>query len=271
MPLFKCTQIFALDANGWSETWYSQESTAQLAAEAFNATVAARARMLSRPATVQYVRVSDEAITGDALFASYEATETIPDKTVESLPPDNVLSAWLCRFSVGGHSRRHLWLRGAPDEWVRFLPEGRRAPADPKLLQLFDQYVASLVANRIGLRVLSPNAVKHPVSTCIPHPGDLTAYQLVIASTAGLPQAGRIRLFGFPRATGLSGVRHYLREDQTDLKVFPSKSPINFQYNGAGVVQLAIWEHARVLSGQPMRFGGRKTGRRFFVTAGRRS
>lgn len=269
MPLYKLTFVFHMERNGWTETWFKTATDHSSALQSALNYRTARAKGLSPPAQIEYVRVSQEGVRGDALVQSTERTIVFPDKDLVSEFGDAPWNGWLTRWQSGVSVRRSLVLRGCPDDWIRFTGLARAAP-EPSLLKYFDGLKQSLIQNSFALRTFDPDEPNRAVLSVILDAG-ATKFTVTFTAPHGFTVPGEVRGLGFPRSTGLNGVRPFVLDTATSIKVTPSKPAVAFDYHGGATFALVKYLGALVTDGQLLRFIHRKTGRRFFVTAGRRA
>lgn len=119
MAIFKVTYIFGGAKQGWTESFYMDSSTSRLAVESASAKsyILARNNCLGTPNYVEAVRASAIDNPGDTSLLLLTATPS------GDSPADYVNIAVRVKLVTAEGRRRDLWLRGCPDAWVGWQSE----------------------------------------------------------------------------------------------------------------------------------------------------
>lgn len=135
MALFKATWFFELGCMGWSESLYKEATLHSFAMQEAQLYRAKRVTMLSAPAVMTFIRVSDTAIQGDALLVPVSPKDG-SSFALES-PSDAAWQSVLVRMSTQDQlNRRNMFLRGIPDAQA-----GNRVNFGPGGLKLSENFV----------------------------------------------------------------------------------------------------------------------------------
>lgn len=108
---FQQAGVFGTAAQGWSETYYTQASSPDVAYNQMVPFITDRCSLLAQPAEFQAVRISDVAIKRDSgLFPVFGVPSFNPDYQA-----DTAWNAALIHMTSGSIYWRQLYLRGIPD------------------------------------------------------------------------------------------------------------------------------------------------------------
>lgn len=119
MPYFKVSYIFNRGRLGWSESWHIQENDSKSAIEFAKENVPYRKKLLGSYAHLEGIRVSDVAVVGDArTYTGPELFEDTENKVNDVTDPP--WSSILCRARAQDNNARQVWIRGVPDNVIKF-------------------------------------------------------------------------------------------------------------------------------------------------------
>lgn len=112
MADYKIDTFFALDNQGWSESFYMPATDPDTCYNQYLAVYQARAAILADPCKVVALRISDIAISRDSTLFTIPSAPLFPGTNLA----DRVGNARRIRMENNSIYWRHLLLRGIPDE-----------------------------------------------------------------------------------------------------------------------------------------------------------
>lgn len=266
MADFKTTWVFGLADSGWSETWYSTFSTIGLAEDFAVSAAPFRAALMGTPARLLAQRVSDVDIKGDSSFFDFN-TVILPYQTLRSDTPWNT---WLVRVNAGTLYRRAMHLHGVPDDWIKYDADGSQIL--PQALAIAVKQFENVVAGNFELRSL----VKVPDAgyTLVTGLGADTDGFLTIAVgalTFTVGQTVTMKFWKGPDAKILNGTFTVKKAGVGTCSLsLLAVAVTNPAADFAGKVAIRGIIYPKVTTLELERFAAKRTGRAFFVAAGRR-
>lgn len=272
MPFYQLSFIFNAERQGWSETWYTEAATRGLAMQKARLVADKRLCLVGAGVKMDAVRVSNVAEFKDALI-DYGVGNT-PCKDTSILNRDLPSMAWLARCSAGGGPARSIWLRGIPDEWVKFKLEVGFIPEIPPLLvQSFTQWAETCVQNGFLLNAL--DKVTHQEKEISNLAVTLGEGKCTVTSpNHGIPNLKKVRIRNCKGTNASNANGEWITFNVTQ-DTFEIRSPTAFAaaiaYIGGGLVRRQEKQFVAATEFQLVRPAQKDTGRAFFVPRGRRS
>lgn len=271
MATYKITFIFGADKQGWSELWYVDANDIQTAGLRGLEVASSRKGLLGTGSVLEAIRVSDEAIRNDSLIQLTPPVAAGPG--VGNAIRDTPGNAWLCRIQAGALYRRQLWLRGIPDSWIVWDQTLRKYEIPAILQARFDAFRDALVAKTFRIRATEKSPTVNPLKPITAIAADPSGVWKMTSPVHGLANQDYVRISG----TKGSNVKQFRGIWQIfgvtadtffiPLVVVPT-SPV--WYIGGGMVQRRTTSYKVIDGGTLLRPALRRTGRAFFVPAGRR-
>jgi len=273
MAKHKVQFIFGSGGNGWAELWYVDTSTVAAALDKAKLVVPARNSLLGIGCFIEAIRVA----TVDKPFKSRPISVFLPPAS--SLPPaDTSWNTILGRaFDATGNYKRVVQLRGVRDEWIVRNADGTpKPPADNSVcLSYWNTYMQALKTQAFMFKVRDDvgamgteinvtsfgkdgsNRLTAVASGVTGGPGDYVTLSGVTGIGASQFTKGRIKIRS---------------NNGTDL-VLESNVGADIVPEGwsPGKIRRYAPAYPIVEDGEMLRYSHRDTGRRFFVTRGRRS
>lgn len=266
MPIFKGTFIFNQGRNGWSEVYYVDTDGYDNAKARFARLSRSRAGLLGKGTSIDGVRVSDESVLNDAYPVDVGDVVTFDATT------DTPWNSIYVRAQAGALYRRQFHLRGVPDSWITIDPATGKGVIPAVARQQFNLWAADCTsfAPVLQLKVMTKtnDAVK----------------------IAGNPvQDGVFTKFSVGAVPGLDAVPYVLlrKWKGPDRKILNRRWDV-VKYEAPFVTLSLPWAYLReptldyngfmlrrIPGFAPMtdlflvRFAAKKTGRAFFVSAGK--
>lgn len=275
MPTFVGTMFFREGARGFSESWYNTTFNDSAAAlDGLNALADVRVKGLGKQSFLQGTRVSDIAIRGDSRvsFARRKYSVSFYQKIKNS---DIASSAWYLQATVGEFSRRQVMLRGMPDDWYAVPPglvDVSQVQPPGRLVTFVAQFRKALIDGTWGLlgQDVGPGRAGLLV---LDFDKDNVTNQLILKLQpgAGIPPdpGSSFRLFLPKRfSPALPSVLFAQEVDGFNVTTF-TPAPNGLTYTGGSLVRQINKAYLPVSDLQLVRPARRKTGRAFFVPAGR--
>lgn len=287
MATFKCSMMFHSDIYGWSETFYREDTDYTSAFTVFRELAEKRHALNGGGVSLDYVRISDDAIQRDA-FVSAPGEVTVspnqsqPDTNVPFIRvqwgiPDQPHSGVLVRIEATALYHAMHCLRGVPDALIVW-------PAGPSNLigwdEAFRRWRDYLIGNfRIKVRKQDEGFTKKPINGARIDLGPPVTWQLHAQGYA--PVVGdKLRVTNFrwtrgsPRINGLWQVETVnAGTAEFTLANFPKPDGFNFFAPTrplTGFVQLVGWAYPTITAAIIRGESSRKPGRPFGQQPGRR-
>lgn len=270
MATFKATFIFNFGKVGWSEVWYRESSNPDEMLEIAKKLGGVRVRALATDVQLEYIRISDVAVAGDSLVAGIGqwGTETTGD-------PDTPWNSVYMRYESSSLYRRQFHWRGLPDDWVK--PTGTNLNQDPwdaRFRTVYQAYTSSLKNNSWMMKVISkdPGDITPKNITGISADGQGRITFAVAGLTGDVNDTFRVKFYNGPDKKLLNKVYTIVSNNGAAVVVpdkFADLSDPNANTGGKAIAR--ITKYKIVTDGIPLRYAAKRTGRAFFVPAGRRS
>lgn len=271
MPIFKTVQIFRAGANGWSEVWYQDRSQLTDAIQPAKNVAGNRQGMCGTGVVLEYIRIS--SVTRP--FKSHVFSVTLDWNTQAGVAD----TAWNTIFAKISDTQkiyhRVFQMRGVPDTWInRSATTNEFDISVTPAVDAVKNYVASLKQNghmfrardktgagatETSVTLFSSEAGSNRLKALLAIPGAAPGSQITFSGVTG------------PGAELARG-RHTVRSNTGTEILFETILP-------ASVVP-PVWSNGKARqyiqievvpdTGVPLRTSHRDTGRRFFVTRGRR-
>lgn len=289
MP-YKATLFFNASKQGWDESWYINAAGLNAAMNVMLVGfLPNRRNLLGTGAYIEAIRVVDLATPGAALFQQLPA----PLPPNPNIIRDNVTNAIQIRLSTNApYYRRTMWLRGIPDSWVAYQVDGSVQP-NPIMTQALDVMVAAMAPQNIGANVISVDQAVNPALVVNNMTFDLTTGFCEISTVVnhGLTVGQYVRINKIQGANLRTGPPGNLSPNGTwQVLVVPTASTFFIALNSIDYTNLPIYYAGGFVRARNTVQGGfntaglfplftaydfvqyarKKTGRAFFVPAGRR-
>jgi hypothetical protein len=268
MPDYKVSLFFTMGRQGWSEHYYQTgNDPVSVRALALNL-VKARGGMLTASTRIPYVRVSDEAIAGDARVTTNPAFSPI----VGAVPiiGDLAWTGMLVRMEATDIYRRSMILRGIPDNVADASnPDG---PLVGDLLERFNVYRDRLKNDTWQMRATNRGVGferKRVISVSF---SNVTHALTLTVNAHGYAQGDQIRLSNFRLNPKLNRV--FFVDVVTAVNSFAVIVPElqdwdPLKYSGTAFVRKHGVLYPDIAETSFVRFSKRDTGRPFGLTRGR--
>lgn len=267
--------VFAAGANGWTETWYTTAGDRTTAVQRCNALAMPRVQMLGFGCRYEATRVSDIAIQFDSYLSSNLIAQ--PPGGAGALAPvenarDDVWTAMLLNITSGIY-RRSFLMRGLPDDEVYLGLDGvmRFAPGFGIKLQAWG---TALEQNQFALRCIDRSAANplQMVTTVSEDPQTAT-YRFTIPGLV-LAVGDEFIVYNsnnppILKANGTHRVQSIGASGEITTYT-PWDGGVSFIYRGLGSARKKVIIFPTIDGSEYRSIRKRDTGRRIFVTAGRR-
>lgn len=267
MPIMKGTFLFGQGRNGWSESYYIEATDYAAAQTRFKRLATNRSLLLGKGSYIDGIRISDEAILNDSYPVDL-GTGTATQDAVTDTPWNSIY----VRAQAGALYRRQFHLRGVPDSWITIDPTTGKGIIPAVARAAFDAWAADATgfAPVMKLKVMSKT---------------LDA----VAITGQPTQDGTFTKFNVGAVPGLEAVPYVLlrKWKGPDRKTLNRRWDV-ITYANPWVTLALPWAYLRdpdhdykgmLLRRVPAyadmtdlfltRFASKKTGRAFFVSAGK--
>jgi hypothetical protein len=266
---------------GFSESWFYNVTSAISLADQANIRQFAFARMRLCAAGFVCVaaRVSDQSNPRSTMLLEI-GNMAKADSNAEG--PDVPSAAWLARCQTANGAKRQMWLRGGDDAWIKFDQATQSFRVDPLLQQAFTAFSQFLIPSAgqpappwcIGriARVNAAGTDTKAAGTITTTPQNWPAIELDdipwVPNTV-LISSGWKKPWSFlngtytPNQWTNTTTQVVLQKPVTGTVILAASAGVRFRRRVVTMERLS----SMVL----VRAGGRRTGRAFFVPAGRRS
>jgi hypothetical protein len=272
MAMWKTVFIFASEANGWSEVWYQDIASADGGVAPSLAVATKRDNLCGIGATLEAIRLT----TVDKPKKSFIFKSNLPSGT-GSVNADTPWNAILARvFSISKDYSRTVMLRAPVDDWLLrvapnvFQPQltGANAP--------FNSFVATLKQYGFRFSARDKTGAGGTVRPATNFTKDAVTGRISVTVAGSAAGPGSFVTFadvtGFGAKSTLKG-RHKVKSNAggiIELETVAAADVFPAAWS-AGTERDYILTFPMVDTGQILRAAKRSTGRRFFVTRGRRS
>lgn len=270
---FKVTFIFAADKNGWSEVWYVDKSTITDTIPPAKLVAGARVGLLGLGVKIEAMRVS--SITRP--FKS----RLVPLGLGWGVAPPPADTSWntVLATCIGPNEayKRVTQLRGVVDDWIKFSPiDGQ--PIDPmsigELRSAWTRYRQALADNQF---LFQQRSLEGADGTELPATAfdkdDQGRVRFNAAGITGGPGSFiTLAEVTGPGAASFTKGRHKIKSNAAGVITLETRVPNDVEPStwSVGKVRPYAKFYSQVSTGDLLRFSHRDTGRRFFVTRGRR-
>lgn len=271
MAIFKNTFIFRAGANGWSELWYQDRTDIRDCVQAATNAAGARQKLLGAQATLEAVRISSI----DRPFRSYIFPVAL-DWNSQLGVADTAWNTIYARIDdTGKVYHRILQLRGVPDSWIiRKATDGSFDVDSSEVNGPLKNYIQSLKTNllRFAARDQSGAAGTETPVTAFSREAGTDRLKATVA--LGGVAVGSFVTFSEvtgPDSSFAKGRHKVVANDGAVLTlatVLPAA--VNPLLWAGGKVRPYVRGYFFPDIATPLRVSHRDTGRRFFVTRGRR-
>jgi len=270
MATFQLTTVFNQGRSGWSETWYCQASTHEQAITKLKSVLPRRQGLLGGGASIEYIRVSDVAITGDSQVQHLQDWAISTSPTGADEPWDGVY----VRCEAGPLYRRQMFLRGIPDAWAG--PAGGfpgSPPNNGEMTQAVAKWASAAKNNGFQLRCANKEgagAVKTPITSFASGTGGRTTF-VVSVDQGAVGDFFKISGYEGPDKKLLNGRHKIIEKAGTSytikLRYLDITDPTE---NTGGKASPIVIVYKDLEEVQIIRMAKRSTGRAFFLPVGRR-
>jgi len=264
---YKVNFLFGFGKQGWSETYYHQ-ATANVDVVNFSKALAQeRKRLMAYGPVLEAIRVSDDAVKGDAQLIPSNIVGT---GSVGDMPCDKIETAWYVRLEAGFFYRRQLHLRGLPDDWTtsaEFAGPGIWQPT-PAFKAAAERFCAYVVDNQWLIRVKQRGAENEDrlVTNAVRDDNDIWT---ITGDFADWPQFGKCIGLRDLEVPQLYGEQRYVATAVNTIKIQPKIGGGAWGVGGHFRLVKIVYED--ITTAALIRASNRKTGRPFFLTRGRAS
>lgn len=263
---FACTMFFNHQTDGWSETYYREAPGPQEALTQLDLLAARRQALLTSPARINYLRVSDVEVRGDA---AVRRVNLVGQPYVGG--PDLPWTGIECRFEAGGDVRRVQPLRGAPDLATRVGLTGKPSQTFPAFLPAMQAWSVYIVNNGWRLKARDKGVVAPSLGissiTVDPANGNLLLITREIHNLANDDLISCYRIGATPKITGTLRV---LVVGPDTLRI-PRVNVGRLTWDGKGSIRKVVYRYPQITKFQEIGESTRKVGRPFGLLRGRQS
>ena len=201
MPIWRSTIFFHQGTDGWSETYfhYSRNLSAQEAHARGRDLVKVRKWMLAQSAYIDYLRTSDDLISGDSFIESYKET-LLNNKLLGPTSPAHV--AFQVRLNAGNLVRRMIYLRGIPEKIVGEI--GGVVP-DDQFLTFYNAWKKFVTDDTWAVKSYDKEMPKLNIQAWANNPSSTRRIDLILAAAFAGKVGDMVTISGWPRNTGWNG------------------------------------------------------------------
>lgn len=276
MANWKVTFFLSLGKQGWSETYYTTVEGSNAAFLRAKGLANLRNTCLGANVAFEAIRLSDDAVQGDAdLSSSNVVTTSTVQKDAVADPP---FVANLIRCQSGLSYRRHIYLRGIPDSVVN--------PKDAEDEVIKGNYLVNLKAFRASLadgtwqlKVIAKGAEapRFRVIGVTFLEGGETAIKLD-GAPEGLVAGETMRLYnvrnvpggGLYKGLSINRPHRVIRVEAGNVYVIPWATTSDANWVKGGTAKRLRYIFVAIDKAEGLRITHRDTGRPFGATRGRR-
>jgi len=268
MPYFKCSLLFEVGKNGWSETWY-RDSIDSLQAMSFTQFLGnRRARLLGLGASIIACRVSNVNDDRDSTLNAERIPPQPPGSTGGTA--DAAWNSYLVRTEAGDSHRKSWFTRGNPDEWINHAGLAPPFPVNVALTIEMEKFTKHLIAEAWRIRASAGSSETTEWNITAVDANVLLTRLTIVGHTLAVGNTVHIRkakLFG---ASGKLLNGNWYVVAVTDATVTIQRTWDDITYIGSGKARKVETIYPLVSGQTVVRVGKRDTGRPFFLTRGRR-
>ncbi len=205
MAYYKCTFFFNHPRAGWSETYYTNQTSLNAASNFAGSLGVKRTQLLCPPATWEAVRVANDANPRETLTAAFVSTR-YTSVEMSDTPWQAALIRLVSQFAG---VKRQLYMRGIPDEiWDTQSPNNATRLDWESLLK--NTFFPQVVNNNWFIKTRTrPSALnKVPIATWLPTPNEHESTITFNPATA-IIAGDKLQIYnvkGFPAAPGIVNV-----------------------------------------------------------------
>ena len=270
MPTYKVTWIFNQHKQGWTETFYRTASNYTDAKNFALAHVPTRLGLCGRGVTIEAIRISDVDILGDGCLEVNP-----PNQGPYPADADNPWCAALVGLCAGDRLyRRSLWLRGIPDSWMARDAVTGDCGFPTVMKSRVDALINHLKISNWKLKVIKKTGAGTAPATITNISDNPATGRIVFTTTlAGLTVGDTVRVTDFsgPDKKKLNKTWKIMSITGTDIEVDGKFADLeDATLDAGGKMKRRIIDYVDVEEGSLLRCMWKKTGRAFFVPAGRR-
>lgn len=267
LPTYKATffiNSLTSQPGGWSESFYLEASTPQIASKAAEDLAPLRSAALGEGMALIAWRVSDVALRGDALV-TYGSDAALP--VIDGHPADSPWQGFLYRLTSGNVYRSMHIFRGVPDDSTN--ADEKEHLAEKKIL---DKFVAGLIAKNWRMRSHLRGAEVPPLKI-IAGTADTVTHRVTFTSQGahGLTEGDTVRISGVKNAgPDMAGVYQVLTTATASAFGIAKEGDLtDFLYLSGGTAQKVAIGYPILDGGFYVRVTHKKVGRPFGLTRGR--
>lgn len=269
MALFKSTWFFELGCMGWSESLYVDATTHNDALFVAQLYRADRVNMLSKPGRMTFIRISDNAIQGDAQLTA------IPKKDGQAFAlPFPSAAAWqtaLVRMNTNDFlNRRNMFLRGIPDS-----DEGNRVDFPPGGLKLGAAFQKAFNIWKLGLKTTGWKFLGIDATVPFQQITNITAVLpgvpiILTVDAHGIPDGSKVLVRGVQGMKGINTQWFVTVPSANLLSLVNSENEVTGVHKFGGEVRLTTIIPHLIDVANVIKLTHRQTGRPFGLAVGRR-
>lgn len=270
MAFFRVNFLFKHPLGGWSETYFVQENSIDIAVVDAGLLAPLRGKLLGVGADLVAARISDEGISGDSeVINNPEYTRLLPTAI-----SDTPWQTALCRINATSIYRRQLALRGIPDLVYEPVTPTEKTNRDLWFQSLSTEFLARLrnnVANwRLNVSLRSTDNLPRRILQIVPGVG---RYVLTLNSPlTGLAVGDFVRITKireFPSLAGNFPVLAFSEAAPWTVDIAYT-GPEGFTYKHKAQVRINMPGYKAVTGASFVRFSKHNVGRFFGQPVGRR-
>jgi hypothetical protein len=228
-----------------------------------------RLQLLAPGANLEAIRVSNDEERGDSLLETWH--KTVKGGASSGDQADAPWNAWLVSVRSLAFYRRSMWLRGMPDGWCFYDSASGNFLPDDNMIANLKGFANAAKENKLAIKALSKEPGTAPLKGITAINTVVNRFELTVpAHGITVPEIVNVNGVKGDPAKMVNGVIGVSPLDENKLGVNEIVSPGAPNYLGYGVLRRRLPRLFVVDTFVPMRMGKRDTGRRFFVTRGRR-
>lgn len=272
MPVanYKGTFFFSAGNNGWTESFYFQSISYEEVRPLVRSIATQRVKLMGKFVKIEAIRVSDEAVRGDAEYVT-NFTQ-VPSFGVVAGDRDTPWNVWECRMQSGQFYRRGFPLRGVPDAWLTIDPAvGFFLPPEEMKMRI-NTFLNALNTRGARLKVISK--VPAVVGNWLIDSMVFAAGRISITAPGhGLAPKDSVRISKGKYVGDIDIVQGVYKVQTVAGNTFTVVKDLGTLgapgYLGEATAQKRATDYVLIDDLAAQRPGWRKTGRAFFVQAGR--
>jgi len=271
MANWKVTYIFNAAAQGWTETFYTTNISANNVGEPAGRLGGLRMLMLGTGANLVAFRISDDAVQGDSTLVRIPPADNVALNVGGTRDFQDTAALGDCY--AGDLYRRQLWLRGIPDAWTTYNPTNQQWTPHAVFMQAFNQLAALLVTDPWALKGINKDPVTSKPSIINNVTIDGSRFVFATVAAHGYAVGNTVKVSRV-KAINSQYINKTFKIEAVTGTTFSVPHGLTIQtgilYQSGGVAKLLVPTFPKITMAQYNTISGHKTGRAFFVRRGRR-